>query len=257
MIAALRQRLHGRSAAMLVSVESGLPKIMTWWLALALVACFARLRTSPLAGPTPDLATILPYLLLTCAPLVSMGLALKWFADGDRQPQPTLRLARVGRWRTVDRAEAMANPLYGTSGIMVSLLLGTLLNVPVRAAEYLAATPAIGGPVPAWLGTLHLMLTLDVVLMSSLYTIAFVAALRRVPLFPRLLVAIWAIDLAMQMSIAQAVSASGDLPRPVATVLGTLLDGNVKKVLISVALWSPYLLLSRRVNVTFRNRVPA
>jgi len=96
-----------------------------------------------------------------------------------------------------------------------------------------------------------------VVLMSSLYTIAFVAALRRVPLFPRLLVAIWAIDLAMQMSIAQAVSASGDLPRPVATVLGTLLDGNVKKVLISVALWSPYLLLSRRVNVTFRNRVPA
>jgi hypothetical protein len=36
-----------------------------------------------------------------------------------------------------------------------------------------------------------------------------------------------------------------------------LLEGNVKKVLISAGLWLPYLLLSRRVNVTFRHRVPA
>ena len=257
MIAALRQRLHGQSEAMLLSVESGLPKIMTWWLALALLACFARLRTSPLEGEAPNLSTILPYLLLICAPLVSMGLALKWFEGGDRLPQPRFRLARAGQWRTVGPDEARRNPLYGTTGIMVSLLLGTLLNVPVRAAEYLAATPAVSGQVPAWLGTLHLMMTLDVVFMSSLYTVAFVAALRRVPLFPRLLFAIWAIDLVMQLSIAQAVAASGDLPRPVATILGTMLDGNVKKVLISAALWSPYLLLSRRVNVTFRSRVPA
>ena len=34
-------------------------------------------------------------------------------------------------------------------------------------------------------------------------------------------------------------------------------EGNVKKVLISVALWLPYLLLSTRVNVTFRHRLPA
>ena len=257
MIAAFRQKLHGKSEATLLSVESGLPKIMTWWLALTLLACFARLGTSPLQGGAPNLSTILPYILLICAPLVSMGLALKWFDDGDRQRQPSFRFAAIGRWLTVDPAEARRHPLYGTTGIMVSLLLGTLLNVPVRAAEYLAATPAISGHVPAWLGTLHLMMTLDVLVMSSLYTVAFVAALRRVPLFPRLLVAIWAIDLLMQLSIAQAVAASGDLPRPIATVLGTMLDGNVKKVLISAALWSPYLLLSRRVNVTFRSRVPA
>jgi hypothetical protein len=36
-----------------------------------------------------------------------------------------------------------------------------------------------------------------------------------------------------------------------------LLDNNVKKVLISAALWLPYLLLSRRVNVTFRHRLRA
>lgn len=257
MISGFRQKIYGKSEATLLSVESGLPKIMTWWLALALLACFARLRTSPLHGEAPNLSTILPYMLLICAPLVSMGLALKWFNDGDRQPQPSFRLAQVGRWRTVDSADARRHSLYGTTGIMISLLLGTLLNVPVRAAEYLAATPAITGHVPAWLGTLHLMMTLDVVVMSSLYTVAFVAALRRVPLFPRLLVAIWAIDVLMQLSIAQAMATSGDLPRPIATVLGTMLDGNVKKVLISAAFWLPYLLLSRRVNVTFRSRIPA
>jgi hypothetical protein len=138
---------------------------------------------------------------------------------------------------------------------MVSLLVGMLLNVPVRALEYLAAIPALSGPVPAWLSTLHLMMTLDVVLLSSLYTIAFVAALRRVPLFPRLLAAIWAIDLAMQLGIAGAVAGTEGLPPKVADALHTLLDGNAKKVLISIGLWLPYLLLSKRVNITYRHRV--
>jgi hypothetical protein len=43
----------------------------------------------------------------------------------------------------------------------------------------------------------------------------------------------------------------------VAEALHALLEGNVKKVLISMALWLPYLLLSTRVNVTYRHRVPA
>jgi hypothetical protein len=86
--------------------------------------------------------------------------------------------------------------------------------------------------------------------------IAFVAALRRVPLFPRLLVAIWIGDLAMQLVTALFVSSAGGLPPAVATALHSVLDGNVKKVLISIALWLPYLLLSTRVNVTYRHRVP-
>lgn len=257
MLATVRHRLHARSAVLLLSVESDLPKIMTWWLGLALVASALRISTSPLGGAMPDLATIMPYVLLTCAPLVSMGLALKWFDGGDRFAQPTLRLARVGKWRSVSAAEAKAHPLFGTTGFMVSLLVGMLINVPVRAAEYLAAMPALSGPVPQWLAALNFMLTLDVVLLSSLYVVAFVAALRRVPLFPRLLVAIWAIDLLMQTSIASIVMASPDVPSAVATSLHGVLDGNVKKVLISVALWLPYLMLSRRVNVTFRGRVPA
>ena len=253
---AVGHRMHAKSAALLVSLEGGLPRIMTWWFVAALLASALRIAVSPLHG-SPGLDTYLPYLLLVTAPLLSMALALHWFRDGESLPQPVTRLAVVGRWRNVDAREARSHKLYGTSGIMVSLLVGMLLNVPVRALEYLAAMPALAGDVPHWLSTLRFGLTLDVVLLGSLYTIAFVAALRRVPLFPRLLVAIWAIDLAMQLGIAQAVTATGDLPPKVGEALHTVLDGNVKKVLISIALWLPYLLMSRRVNVTFRHRVEA
>jgi len=241
---------------MLHSLEGGLPRIMTWWFVAAMLGSAVRIAVSPLHG-APGLETYLPYILLVTAPLLSMGLALHWFRDGDRLPQPTTRLAVVGRWRKVEAREARAHALYGTSGVMVSLLVGMLLNVPVRALEYLAAMPALAGHVPAWLSTLRFGLTLDVVLLSSLYTVAFVAALRRVPLFPRLLAAIWAIDLAMQLGIASAVAGTEGLPPTVASALHTLLDGNVKKVLISVVLWLPYLLMSKRVNVTFRHRVEA
>ena len=257
MIVGVQQRLHSRSIVLLGSLERGLPRIMAWWVVCAVAASALRIATSPLEGRTPDLSLLLPYLLLTVAPLISMGIALRWFENGDALPQPSTRLAQFGRWRSVTPGDARLSALYGPSGMMVSLLVGTLINVPMRAAEYFVELPAISGSVPPWLDTLRTMLTLDVVLLPSLYVIAFVAALRRVPLFPRLLVAIWAIDLAMQLGIAQAVAASGGLPPTVATLLHTVLDGNVKKVLISALVWVPYLLMSRRVNLTYRLRVPA
>ena len=250
----ISQRLHTKSTALLVSIETSLPRLMTAWFVVAMLACALRIALSPLHAAL-ELGTLLPYLLLVTTPLLSMGLALHWFRDGHLLPQPTMRLARAGRWRSVSRAEAERHPLYGSSGIMVSLLVGMLLNVPVRALEYLAAIPALSGNVPEWLATLHLMMTLDVVLLSSLYTIAFVAALRRVPLFPRLLAAIWIVDLAMQLSIAAVVAGTNGLPHSVADALYNLLNGNTKKVLISIGLWLPYLLMSKRVNVTYRHRV--
>jgi hypothetical protein len=257
MLVAVGQRLHARSVTLLGSLEDGLPRIMRYWLVAALAASALRIATSPLHGRAPELATMLPYLLLVIAPLVSMGLALRWFADGERQAQPTIRLARIGAWRAVPRAEARCHPLFGTTGLMVSLLLGILLNVPVRALEYLTMMPALAGPVPEWMSVLHLMATLDVILLTSLYTIAFVAALRKLPLFPRLLVAIWAVDLAAQVAIAEAVAATPGLPVSVAASLHSLLDGNVTKTLVSIAIWLPYLLMSRRVNITYRSRLPA
>jgi hypothetical protein len=257
MIDTLKHRWHAKSAALLLSIENRLDRIMLFWLGLAGIASAIRIAASPIRTSVPDFATFAPYLLLVFAPAVSMVLALRWFAGGHRMPQPATRLARVGRWRTLPDWEVRRHALYGTTGIMVSLLIGMLLNVPLRAAEYFAAMPAISGAVPAWLATLHMMMTADVVLLSSLYVIAFVAALRRVPLFPRLLAAVWMVDLAMQMMTAQLVASTPGLPPAVATSLHALLEGNATKVLISVGLWLPYLLLSTRVNVTYRHRIPA
>ena len=251
----LNERMKARSAALLLSIDDGLDRILQCWLLLAGLASAARIAlTAPPAGP--GLSTFTSSMVVVVAPYASTVLALRWFR-GDDQPQPTTRLARSGRWRSVGPGEARAHPYYGASGMMVSLLVGMMINVPVRAAEYLAAMPPIPLDSPLWLSTLHLAMTVDVVLFSSLYMIAFVAALRRVPLFPRLLAAIWIGDLAMQLVTAKMVTAAGGLPPAVATALHSLLEGNMKKVLISIALWLPYLLLSTRVNVTYRQRVPA
>jgi hypothetical protein len=246
-------RLHARSEALLLSLETRLPAIVVGWLLVAALASVLRIVASPVEAVEP--VSVAPYLLLILTPLASFLLALRWFADGERMAQPEFRLARVGCWRSVPLAEAMRHKLYGTSGIMVSLLIGMLLNVPIRAAEYLVTMPTITSGAPGWLAMLHLAMTVDVVVLSSLYVVAFVAALRRSPFFPRLLLLVWLLDLLSQLLIAHAAMSVG-LPVGVASALHTLLDGNTKKVLISIALWLPYLLLSTRVNVTYRHRLP-
>jgi len=250
----LSQRFEAKSAAVLMTLQTRLDRFLIGWLLVAGLASLARIAAGPpLHGAV--FTSVLPYLLLVFAPVASLLLARRWFADGDRQPQPEFRLARVGRWREVGRAQAMRHPLYGTRGIMVSLLVGILLNIPVRAMEFLGAIPAISGPVPAWLFVLHAAMSFDAVLLSSLYAITFVAALKRVPLFPRLLVAVWGVDIVMQLVAAQLIGGTPGLPAAVAAPLQELLQGNVTKVLISVGVWLPYLLLSRRLNVTYRHRI--
>ncbi len=255
MVQRFRSGLHARSAALLLSLESRLDRIMQSWMLLAGFACVLRIGFAPAHGSYPGLSLIAPYLLLVLAPVASALLALRWFADGDLIPRTAPRL-EWPRTRTVSLAEARRHPLFGTTGIMVSLLVGILLNVPVRAAEYLASNPPIPVGVPHWLSTLHVLMSFDVVLFSSLYMVAFVAGLRRTPWFPALLMGIWAADLAMQLVVATVLGGTSDLPPAVGHALSGVLDGNVKKTLISVAVWLPYLILSTRVNVTFRHRLP-
>ena len=249
-----QDRFRNRAAELLFAIENRLDRIMQGWLLLAGLACAARIAWNPLRGPVDPL-TIGPYLLLILAPFASMVVAMRWFVDADRMPQPSFRLARIGRWLPTDLESARKHSLYGAGGIMVSLLIGMLLNVPIRALEYLAALPALAGPIPSWLADLSLLMTLDVVIFTSLYTIAFIAALRRVPLFPRLLVAIWFCDLTMQVVISKIVAHAPGLPSDVGAALNTLLEGNMQKVLISAGVWLPYLLFSKRVNVTYRHRL--
>ncbi|MCL6730180.1 DUF2569 domain-containing protein [Sphingomonas hankyongi] len=252
----LSNSTRARSAALLVAINGGLGRILIYWIVIAGLAAAARISFAPHPITVAN-GTLVSYALLILSPVASTLLALRWFADGDRLEQPLTRLAQIGSWQKVTSREAKRHPLYGAGGIMVSLLVGMMLNVPVRAAEYLAAMPPLPSVTPSWLSALHFAMTLDVVLFGSLYMIAFVAALRRVPLFPRLLLAIWLGDLAMQLFTAHLVTSAGGLPTGVASALHSLLEGNVKKVLISMALWLPYLLLSTRVNITYRHRLPA
>lgn len=249
--------LQARSAALLVSLDTRLDRILQLWLLFAGFLAAARILVSPPPHGGAGTSTFVSYMLVVVAPFASTLLALRWFKDGHLQPQPATRLARAGTWRSVPSAEASRHPLYGTSGIMVSLMVGIMLNVPVRTLEYITAMPPIPTLAPRWLSALHFAMTFDVVAFGSLYMVAFVAALRRVPMFPRLLAATWVGDLAMQLVTAKLVAAAGPLPPAVARSLDAMLEGNVKKVLISVAVWLPYLLLSKRVNVTFRHRVVA
>ena len=254
---AVRSHWRARSSALLLSLESGMPRIMVGWVLIALAACAVRIAFSPAHGSGPGLVTVLPYGLVIGAPLVSMLLALRWFANADTATQPSFRLARIGKWRSLSATAAMRHRLYGPGGLMVALLVGMLVNVPLRTAEYLAAMPALSGVVPEWLRTLNVLMTADVVLLSSLYVIVFVAGLRRVPAFPRLLATVWLIDLAVQAGIAAVASIEPGLPASVSAALEGLLRANVLKTLVSIALWTPYLLLSKRVNLTFRHRLPA
>lgn len=256
---AIAQDLYRRSVLLVDQLERRQRAILLWWTMAVSFACGIRLAVGhfPSLPLDAQIASALPYVLVAAAPVASLMLALHWFRDAAAFPQPEHRLARFGAWRPVSRAEAMAASCYGVTGLMASLLLGMLINIPVRTLEFLAAIPALGATPPAWFATLFALMLADVVLLCSLYAVAFAAALRHVPLFPRLLAAIWGIDLLMQIGIARTMAAVPDLPPAVAGALHSLLEGNVKKVLISVALWTPYLLLSKRVNATFRHRLPA
>ena len=249
-------KMSSRSAALLPTIDNRLGDILKFWLWTAGIASIARIVLAPHSASTASFSTFGSYMLLIVAPFASTLLALRWFS-ADLRPQLTTRLARVGRWRGVSRSEAQRHPLYGTDEIMVSLLVGIHAEHPRFGRPNISRRRQ---PMPARRAAVAFGSALrDDGGMSwsssSLYMIAFVAALRRASLFPRLLLAIWIGDLAMQLVTAQMVS-STHVPATVAAALQTVLEGNVKKVLISMALWLPYLLLSTRVNVTYRQRVP-
>lgn len=202
-------------------------------------------------------ANILSYALVVAAPVCTLFLGLRLFPAGVLHAQPAFRLSPFGRWREIDGIRARSLPLFGASGFMASLILGMLLNAPVRVLEFVTAIPALSQASPDWFLLLRQLMLVDVVVMSCLYWFAAVMALRHAPLFPRFLLFTWGIDLLMQTVIARAMGAMTDLPPMVAHPLHAMLEGNVKKALISVALWMPYLILSKRVNLTYRLRVPA
>lgn len=258
-ISAYVRRLERRSAAIPRTLSQWIVVVATGWAVFFLLASTLRMlfQASPVHNLGDLLPMAVPYALVAVAPLAGYLLAASAFPSGVLTAQPQIRLSLYGKWRRLSILDARANPLFGPAGFMASLLIGLLLNVVVRSFEFLAAVPALNHHAPAWGQSLFLLMAADVVVMSFFYMVCFVMALRTVPLFPRMLLFAWTLDVVAQMIIAEQIGAMADLPGQVAQPLRSLLEGNVTKVLISACVWLPYLILSERVNVTYRQRASA
>src|SRR5262249_9084368 len=141
----LIEGLNARSIAFTRQLEDGLPRLMLWWIIFASFACGLRaaFAATPVRDASSQIAQMFPYILVVSAPVVALVWALRWFPRGIQFAQPETRLALWGRWQGIAPAEARSMPNYGATGLMASLLLGMLLNVPVRMLEFLAAIPAL------------------------------------------------------------------------------------------------------------------
>lgn len=253
-------RLAAESRRIAVLLELKIELLLRCWLwlctALAGLKLLGLAALDPQAAALADLPLLaLPYLLVALAPVAGYRLANACFPAGRLMAQPAVRLARFGRWQRLPALDAARTPDYGPGGVIVSLIAGLLISIVLRSGEYFVAIPAIPLVAPLWARTIIQVMTIDMIVMGFLYSVCFVMALRNVPYFPRMMLLTWGLDMTMQLGIATTMAATPDLPAEVAQALQPFVIGNLQKVLISVTLWLPYLLVSRRVNLTFRHRV--
>jgi predicted neutral ceramidase superfamily lipid hydrolase len=257
-LASARRSLHRRSLVLIVAAERRLGLIAVIWTGLVGIALAGRLAaTVHVHGAAMYwFASLALYALIALAPLAGIILAARAFPRGALIALPEIALARIGRWRQLDPLTAHAHPSFGASGLMAGFAIGLLINIAVRTSEFLMAVPAIAAVSNGWSHMLFLTLAIDCILFNLLYAAAFIMAVRHAPWFPRVMLLIWLADIMSQLLIAQLLGTT-PLPGSVAAALTGLLTANVQKTLISIALWLPYLLLSERVNVTYRRRVRA
>ncbi len=255
----LHARLGNRSRRFVFGIQPRMETLILLWLIMFGIAVMLRFVASgaPSRAAIDLVSMLLPYGLIALAPIAGYRLAMAAFPGNLLPERPSIQFAVLGRWRRLDPLGARSHPAFGPFGFMASLLVGLLINIPVRSFEFLLAVPAMGPDAPLWAITIFRMMAFDALAMNFLYAACFVMALRSIPLFPRMLLFAWVLDVLLQVAIAKQVAEVPELPAPVAHSLAELLSGNVTKVLISMAIWIPYLLLSERVNVTYRSRMSA
>ena len=255
-------RLVAESRRAAAFIERHITAILSGWVILTVL--FGGLKLALLIAAHPRIARadllaslVGSYLSIAAAPIVAFALVNRAFPKGQSATQPAVRLCRFGQWESVSATEARQRPNFGMSGLLVSLVGGLMLSVSMRAFEYFVAMPAVPDMAPGWAVAMFRITTFDLVLFSFLYSVCIAMALRAAPLFPRMLCYTWFCDLLMQIAIARYTNGAGGLPAEVAVALQPYLLMNLKKILISVVIWLPYLVVSRRINLTFRQRVKA
>ncbi len=256
----LAARLMAESRRVAAFIERRLTALLAGWVILTLLAGGVKLALLVAAHPKlaqVDLlaSLIASYLLIAAAPVAGFALVRSIFPAGRFAAQPSVRLCRFGRWVTVPHADARQRPNFGMSGLLVSLVGGLLLSIFLRMIEYFVAMPAVPDIAPDWAVAMFRIMTFDLVFFSFLYAVCIAMALRAAPLFPRMLCYTWLCDLLMQIAIARHTAGVGGMPPEVAAALQPYLLMNIKKILISVVIWLPYLVVSKRINLTFRQRL--
>lgn len=243
-----------RTTAIMVWLENNLKLLAIGWVSINLAVFaykYSRLMV-PVHGFWDLLQLVLPYAMIAASPVA--GVLLGRAAFQENRTQPYYRLSRFGNWQGVEIKHARSHPLFGPAGLLTSLVAGFLLGVVMRTIEFVSIMPAINHHAPDWVHTLFVMTTVEIAVMNFFYMICFIMAVKCVPLFPRMLLYVWMLDVLYQLSMAHIIRGAA-LPEETIEPLRQLLTANLNTVLISAAIWLPYLILSERVNVTFRHRV--
>ena len=252
----LQRFLLARSEHAIAFLKVSIRKIAIAW--LMIFGCLAILRV--VMSPTPadtfvqQLQLVMPYILVAASPFAGYFVGRAAITGKRARQASSINLNPFGQWKKLSPSQALKHSNYGPIGFLASLIIGMILNVVFRSGEFLLAIPALSLEAPEWGYTLFWLATFDTAIMNFFYMVCFVMALRTIPLFPKMLLYTWLLDVSLQLSIAK-IMAQMATPAEVASTLVSLLNGNIDKVLLSAAIWLPYMMLSERVNVTFRHRV--
>ena len=239
-------------------MSRNLKAIALTWLGLVAFLALPRIFGSP--TPPADLAQLaqlaLPYAFIALAPIAGFFIGRNAFLGAARRRSTSYQMAQFGSWKRLSVREAIRHPSFGPVGFMASLIVGMLINIVLRTFQFSLAIPALTVDAPSWGFMLFWIIAFSTVIMNFFYAVCFVMALRAVPLFPKMLLFTWMLDILLQLSIATQVAAFAP-PVEVAAGLKHLLLGNMRQVLLSMLIWVPYIVLAERVNVTFRHRASA
>ena len=254
------QRLVMESRRVAGFLDRRMNVVLAGWVLVTLALAGLKLTLLIAAHPKLARADLLAsmagfYLLVAMAPVLGFIVAEAIFPKGRQAAQPTFTLCRVGRWVNVPAADARQKENFGMSGLLVSLVAGLCVSIALRMVEYFLSMPAVPDIAPVWAVAMFRIMTFDLIYFSFLYSVCIAMALRAAPLFPRMLCFTWLCDLLMQIAIARFTVGVGGLPDEVSSALQPYLLMNIKKILISVVIWFPYLVVSRRINLTFRQRM--
>ncbi len=219
------------------------------WLVIAAMIGGLKLAFAPDGQDTLSL----PYIVAALLPAFALAVGYRIFRTEHGYRFAGLSL--TGRWVPVNDHLVKNHPLYGNDGLMIMLGGGLLFSIAIRAFDFYTAMPPLFVGAPPWLPPIYALLLLDMLLLSGMYAVSFAAALRHSPFFPLLLSMTWLLDMGVLVTGLHMIEGWSILPSNVEAQMVLLLSSNIQKAMISVTLWAPYLLLSRRVNVTFLRRV--